>query len=92
MKVTVEYAAQVKRAAGCAAETIELDSECSMQQLLAQVAARHNDSLHKLLFDPQGVLHPSILVFVGDEQVRWDQPIKLRDKDVVTILSPISGG
>jgi hypothetical protein len=32
------------------------------------------------------------LLFVGDAQVRWDQSIELSDRDVLTILSPISGG
>lgn len=92
MQITVEYAAQVKRAAGVAAETLQVEAGCSHQQLARQVANRHGDPLKKLLFGEDGELHSSILMFVGDEQVRWNTPTMLNDRDVVTILSPISGG
>ncbi len=92
MEVTVEYAAQIKRAAGVATETLEVAADCSLQELARQVAERHGERLSNLLLDEGGELQPSILVFVGDEQVRWSVPRILSDRDVVTILSPISGG
>lgn len=92
MQITVEYAAQIKRAAGQATETFECDSPCTVQDVLCRVADRHGESLSHLLFDEDRRLHPSILLFVGDSQVRWDQPRELQDRDVLTILSPISGG
>jgi hypothetical protein len=48
--------------------------------------------LDTFLFDAERRLHASILLFVGDAQVRWDQSFELSDRDVLTILSPISGG
>jgi len=35
---------------------------------------------------------PAVLVFVGEEQVRWEAPPVLKDGDEVMLLSPISGG
>jgi hypothetical protein len=35
---------------------------------------------------------PAALIFIGDEQVTWQSPITLKDRDDVMILSPISGG
>ena len=92
MKITVEYAAQVKRAAGTGSETVELDDDCSVQDLVGHVAQLHGESLRRLILDADGRLHPSILLFVGDDQVRADSPVRLRESDVVTFLSPISGG
>ena len=92
MQITVEYAAQVKRAAGVAGESIDVDSDCSVQDLLQQIAKRYGDPLAGLLLGDTGALRPSILLFVDDEQVRWETPRLLRDNAVVTILSPISGG
>jgi len=92
MKVTVEYAAQLKRAAGIGSETIEVSPGCTLAQLIDEVARRHNGELNRLLTDESGALHPSILLFVGDEQVRGPLDRELRDRDVVTMISPISGG
>ena len=92
MQVTVEYAAQLKRAAGIGSETVEMQAGQSLRELLREVAGRHDGALQGLLFDDQGALQPSILVFVGDEQLRGELNRELRDRDVVTFLSPISGG
>ena len=92
MQVTVEYAAQVKRAAGVASESVDVEDSCSIRDLLTQVAAARGEALKNILFDDNGELHPSILLFVGNEQIRWDTPIKLKNRDVVSVLSPISGG
>jgi sulfur-carrier protein len=92
MRITVEYAAQIKRAAGRGTETFECDSPCTVQDLLCRVADQHGETLGNLLFDNDRRLHSSILLFVGDSQVRSDQPRELKDGDVLTILSPISGG
>lgn len=92
MRVTVEYAAQIKRAAGQAAETFECDSPCTVQDVLDRVADRHGETIGGLLFEENRRVHPSILLFVGDSQVKSDEPRELKDGDVLTILSPISGG
>jgi len=92
MQITVEYAAQIKRAAGRSAETFDCDSPCTVQDVLERVVDRHGEAIGQLLFDRQRRLHPSILLFVGDSQVRAHEPRELNDGDVLTILSPISGG
>jgi sulfur-carrier protein len=92
MHVTVEYAAQIKRAVGLAVESFECESPCTVKQILDRVAERHGERLRTLLFDGDRKLHPSILLFLGDSQVRRDEPRELKDHEVLTILSPISGG
>lgn len=92
MQFTVEYAAQIKRAAGRASEVFESESPCTVENALRRAAERHGDAMKTLLFNGDDGLHPSILLFVGDAQVRWEERRELKDGDVLTILSPISGG
>ncbi len=92
MKVTVEYAAQVKQAAGIGSETVQLDDGSSVEELVSRVADLHGETMKQVILDGQGRLHPSILLFVGDDQVRGDAPVTLHESDVVTLLSPVSGG
>lgn len=92
MKITVHYLAQVRQAAGRAMEPIELERPCSVRQLVIALAQRGGESLTRLLLDQRGEPQPSLLLFVGDNQVSAMQEITLRDADVVTVLSPMAGG
>lgn len=88
--IAVEYTAQVKRAAGLAAESFCLAAGCDVQQLIVQVAEKYGSPMRVLLLDPQGQLQPTLLLFIGDRQVH--PTTTLSDGDCVSILSPISGG
>lgn len=92
MQIRVEYAAQIKRAAGQSAESFEWQSPCTIGDVLERVVKQHGEPMENVLFDGDRRVHPSILMFVGDTQVRSDQNRELQDGDVLTILSPISGG
>ncbi len=92
MQITVEYAAQVKRAAGVASETIDIDESASLSDLVTQIVANRDEALRTVLLDGESNIHRSILVFVDDEQVRESDAVKLTDGQTVTFLSPISGG
>jgi len=78
MKIKVEYTAQVKKAVGTGAEEYEISPGSTLQDLVRQVAETHSTALKPLLFPDTDSLHPSILT--------------LEPHQVVTILSPISGG
>ena len=92
MRITVEYAAQLRQAAGTSREELDLDPGCTPADLVRRIAAAHGDPLSPLLLDPTGNPRRSILLFVGDDQVRSNTPVELRDGDSVTLLSPVSGG
>ncbi len=92
MTVSVRYLAQVRAAAGRATEQVTLSDASSLVELLRNLAERHGTALRNLLFDPSGGLQPTILVFVGDEQVSGNDAVALKDGDTVTILSPMAGG
>jgi len=92
MRVHVRYMAQLKQAAGTASESVELDGPWSALAFVAHLAERHGEPLRQFLLGPEGQLRPSVLVFVGDEQVVAGQSVPLRDGDVLTLLTPIAGG
>ncbi len=93
MQVTVEYAAQIKRVAGVAQDVIQLDAPCPVAEIARLAAANHGDSLAEMLFDENGQPRPSILVFKGEDQVRWDDTTtRVGDGETITLLSPVSGG
>jgi molybdopterin converting factor small subunit len=90
MRITVSYMAQLKRAAGLGREVVEVDGACTMVELLLRLAQDRGDSFRGLVLTSQGQPQPSLLLFVGEEQVRGDRP--LRDGDEITVLTPMSGG
>ena len=93
MQVTVEYAAQIKQIAGVAREVIELDGPCPVAEVALRVAASRSEGLAEILLGEDGQPRPSILVFRGEDQVRWDDTETLvEDGETITLLSPVSGG
>ena len=92
MAVVVEFAGQIKRAAGVASETIETDGATSLAAIVHGIGATHGDPLRSLLLDTDGQLQKSLLVFVGDRQVRGARNCDVHDGETITLLSPISGG
>ncbi len=91
MKVVVRYMAQLRRAAGAAAEQVEVREPCSASDLLKGLAERHGRPFRDLVLDATGAVQAAVLLFVGDDQVR-SETAPLRDGDVVTVLTPMAGG
>jgi hypothetical protein len=91
MRLTVHYVAQIKSVAGLAAEHLDLDRPTQTRDVLARLVESHGP-LRQLLLTPEGSVQPTILLFLGDEQIGPDRPIPSRDGDVLTILSPMAGG
>lgn len=92
MKVTVEYTAQIKAAAGLGSEQVEVEPGCTVDQLVCRLAEQHGDPLRNMVLTEEGRPSSAVLLFVGQTQVRPDEPKQLADGDLVTFLSPISGG
>ena len=92
MKVKIRYCGQLKQAAGCAAEEVDPGGELSAQDLIASVAARHDDPLTGYLLDGSGRLRATVLAFVNEEQVNWETPRPLGDGDELVFMSAIAGG
>lgn len=92
MKVALHYETQLKRAVGTAAETIEVRDGAGVSEVVRAAAATHGESVAALLLDDQGNVRPSVLIFVGDEQIGADDTRELTDGSRLTLMSPISGG
>ena len=92
MRIRVEYVAQFKEAAGVPGEALELPAGASLQAVVRRVAEAHGPRLAGLLLDEAGGLRPSAVLFVGDDQVEWDEAVVLRDGDRLTLMSPLAGG
>ena len=94
MRVTVEYSAQLKRAAGMGSESFDLDDGATLNDLVAAVVSRHEATKAILVGDDNdgNRVHPSILVFAGDRQIRGGENCELTNGETVAFLSPISGG
>jgi molybdopterin converting factor small subunit len=92
MQVHVRYMAQLKPAAGTAAETVEVPPGCGIAGLTAILAERHGDAFRRLVHGSGGELRPCVLFFIGDAQVTIGQAVTLREGDMVTLMTPIAGG
>jgi molybdopterin converting factor small subunit len=92
MKVTVKYAAQARAATGLSSEEVELDEPTTVHDLVIRLARQHGSAFRRLALDANGCPHPSLLVAIGDDQVRSGDHRKVASGETVTIITPISGG
>jgi len=92
MKVTVKYSAQARAATGISSEEVELDEPITIHDLVLRLSRQHGSAFARLALDAHGCPHPSLLVAIGDEQVRPGDPRKVAHGETVSILTPISGG
>jgi molybdopterin converting factor small subunit len=90
MQVTVHYLAQLRRAAGCSSERLDVEPGLTLGELFRRVARTHDAAFRTLLLGENGKPHASLLVFVGEQPA--DLTGVLCDNDEVTILTPMAGG
>jgi molybdopterin converting factor small subunit len=92
MKVTVRYSAQARLATGLSSEEVELDEPTTVHDLVVRLSRQHGSAFRRLALDASGCPHPSLVVAIGDDQVRPGDHRRLAPGETVTILTPISGG
>lgn len=92
MLITLEYTAQLRRAAGCRSEQFDLPAGGTLLQLLHLAAENHAPEFRQQLFTLAGERQPALLLFLRDQQLPVEANPVLTDGDCVTIMSPISGG
>ena len=90
MQVTVHYVAQLRRAAACASERLDLEAGLTLAQLCHRLAEIHDETFRGLLLGENGRPRPSLLIFVGGEPATLADV--LREADKITILTPMAGG
>ncbi len=91
MKITVQYAAQARNVTGTATESLELPELSSVREVLLRVVQRHA-GLRGFMLTREGNPHPSLLLFVGEEQVQADEKRSMQAGEVLCILPPMAGG
>jgi MoaD family protein len=91
MRITVRYSAQARTLLGKASEPLELAKPLTVREVVMLLGENHPE-LRRLLLNQQGEPHPSLLLFLDDEQVEAGSAQVLRDGDSISILPPIAGG
>ena len=92
MNIQIEFLAQLGVAAGGRRRTLEVSQTCSAQDAIRSALNGDGEELRALVLDAEGGLRGSLLVFVGDEQLDWDQPKALRPGETIVLAPPIAGG
>jgi len=92
MPVTIEYVAQLKRAAGNATESLEITENQSLSNVSRNLCEQDGESLANILLTPADEISPTLLLFLNDEQISLDENQLIQDGDTLTISTPISGG
>ena len=92
ISLTVIYTAQLKKAASKASERFSFATPCTLDDVVRRVIEEHGEDISGLLLDETQKPHPSILIFVGENQVPTGSSLLLEDGESITFLSPISGG
>ena len=90
MQVTVHYLAQLRRAAGCTSERLEVKLGVTVCDLFHRLAEIHGEAFRTLLINENRRPHPSLLIFVGEQPAELSGV--LREGDEITILTPMAGG
>ncbi|HLN46428.1 MAG TPA: MoaD/ThiS family protein [Candidatus Sulfotelmatobacter sp.] len=96
MRITVEYLGYIKQTLGITqAESIELNSDASTQDLLVLLANRHGEPFKKAVFDPRETnLKPYHIIAINGLMINLLNGLetKLKDGDRVVVMPVVTGG
>lgn len=96
MRITVEYLGYIKQTLGITqAESIELNSNASTQDLLVLLANRHGEPFKKAIFDPRETnLKPYHIIAINGLMINLLNGLetKLKDGDKVVVMPVVTGG
>jgi molybdopterin converting factor small subunit len=89
MQIHVHYWNQLREVRGLSDETIDMDDDASLFDLLQRIAKQ--PELGRLILEPDGAVFNWILIDRQGEMVR-DTSIALSDGDVIRLSTHIAGG
>ncbi len=92
MKVKVLYNAQLRDILGFGTEEVELLESASVEQLLEQLGQKHGSPFEEYVWESPSKMRSSIFICVGDNSIGRDLTVSLEAGNLVTLLSPVSGG
>lgn len=71
---------------------IEMEHPCLVKDLLMRLARELGEPFQNFILDPAGRPNDSILIFINDTHVGWNEPEALKDGNIISLMSPVSGG
>ena len=93
MKITVYLNAQLKNAAGVDKLEVELKKDARFNDLIEHIKSLSVNVLNDILFTNN--LHLAnyfLFIYNLNKQIRPEENVLLNDGDIISIISPISGG
>ena len=90
MKITVEFMAQLRVAAGAPRTDLECEEGGTVAAVLRTLAGEQGEEFRALTLDEHGEVSSTLLVAVGGRRVGGDHV--LQAGDALVLGTPISGG
>ncbi len=93
MEITVQYTGQLAGIIGETDESIEMDENTTLPELIQSLCRKHGEKCSDLLINVDGDLRPSTLVILDGEQAEGNRSeISLDGVKTVMLMTPIAGG
>ena len=92
MKIRVRYSAQLAHVLGTVGETVDLEADADLGDLMASVAGSHGERFREMVLDGDGRIRAGMLVAIDGEEVQPGREPALRDGNEILLLMPIAGG
>ncbi len=93
VKVTVEYFAQARAAAGgVAREQFTVVAGTPTSEIVRRIAHAHGPKMIALLLDEGDAISCSVILAVDGAQVSAGDDVCVKGGETITIIPPISGG
>ena len=87
-----KYTAQLKKAIGTGEEYLEVGEGTILKDLLNTLFVQKKTAFENIVFSTEGVFLDAVLIILNGQQVAYDSPEVLNERDEITIMSPIAGG
>ncbi|EDM28639.1 hypothetical protein LNTAR_08719 [Lentisphaera araneosa HTCC2155] len=91
MNYKIKLWGQLKQKAGKEFIHMESIEELNIQDIVLRICEME-PSLSEVLLKSSSSIHPSILIFVNDNQYEHDKQSPIKKSDPITFMSPIAGG
>ncbi len=92
MKITVEYATQLRLAAKASSELLELSEGTTVRAAIHHLVERKGEPFRGVLLGEDHRLRPGILIFLNGNSIAFDSETPLVEKDTLTMMTLVSGG
>jgi molybdopterin converting factor small subunit len=92
MKIQIQCFAQLAQAAGTPESTLDLPQDATAQDALRAFAQDTTRAARTLLFNEDGELQPTILLFLDSEPILWSEPAPAHEGSTLFVATPIAGG